>query len=449
MISRKLLAGAAALLSLSLVTGCGGGGSQSASAKTEIELWFWGVNPQQRQIFEESLVKPYNESQDAFELKATFNEKVDSNIQTALAANKGPDIVYGSGPAFVTPYAQSNKLLDLTKYSEQYGWKDKILDPIYQSGTVDGKLYAVANAINTIGVFYNASVLEDLGVKPPETIDDLTSILNLARSQGMYPSVTGNKGWQPVNENYTSLFLTHILGPKDYYNLLTGEISWTDPKVVKAVETSKEWYENGNLGGGQYLNLNFTESMSLLAQKKSPFFFGPTLAFQFAGEYFNDAAGNTDDLKFVPFPNFSNDLPSPLYTLSTTASFSINANSKNPDEAAKIIDMMMQNEFAVNMTAQWPGYWASPLKDLDLSQSNMTGLSKEYANAISQVIPAINEGKFGYFSGAFFPPETRKKLIDVESVWLGETSTDHFLADVQTIFDKELAEGGTPPVPQP
>ena len=28
--------------------------------------------------------------------------------------------------------------------------------------------------------------------------------------EGMYSSVTGNKGWQPVNENYASLFLTHL-----------------------------------------------------------------------------------------------------------------------------------------------------------------------------------------------------------------------------------------------
>ena len=32
------------------------------------------------------------------------------------------------------------------------GWKDRILEPYYESGTVDGKLYSLTNGISTMGV---------------------------------------------------------------------------------------------------------------------------------------------------------------------------------------------------------------------------------------------------------------------------------------------------------
>lgn len=446
----------AALTASALVlSACGGGnGGDSATSGDSAEretltLWFWGAPPNHREVMEDVLMAGFNESQDEYTLEVTFNEKVDSNIQTALAANEGPDVVYGSGPAFVSLYAQSGKLVNLDEYSQQYGWQDSILTPIYESGTVDGSLYAVANSLNTIGVFYNEAVLTDLGYEVPQDLGELETILQAAKDAGLYPSVTGNKGWQPVNENYSSMFLTAVAGPQAMYDVLTGAASWTDQPYVDAVQMSADWYESGFLGGGQYPNLNFLESMQLLADGQSPFFFGPTLAFQFATEFFNDEAGNVDDLGFIPFPTVSEGLGEPLFTLSTTASFSINAASPNPDGAAAVIDYMLRSEFAQEMTAVWPGYWAVPLNDLEFDTSAFTGLSPAFADAIAQVVPAVEDGRFGYFSGTFFPPQTQQAMIDIDTVWMGQQSAKDLLGQVQSVFEAELADGAVPPIPQP
>ena len=84
----------------------------------------------------------YNASQDEYQLVVEFRQSVDSDMTTALAANQGPDIVYGSGPAFVMPLVEAGKLENLDEYSKQYGWEDKILQPYYESGTVNGNLYS-------------------------------------------------------------------------------------------------------------------------------------------------------------------------------------------------------------------------------------------------------------------------------------------------------------------
>jgi raffinose/stachyose/melibiose transport system substrate-binding protein len=432
------------------LSACSASGSGSSGGRQTLQMWFWGAPPAQQKTMQQVLVDGFNKSQSKYTLKVTFNNAVDTNIQVALSANQGPDIVYGSGPAFSAAYAEQGKLADMTPYAEKYGWKDRILAPMYDSGTVNGKLYSLPNSLENIGVFYSKKVLAKLGVPVPTTFAELTADMDKASAAGLYPSVTGNKGWKPVNQNYISLFLTHAAGGKAVYDALQGTTKWTDPKIAQAVTESADFYKKGYLGGKDYANLDFTESMQLLAQGKSPFFIGPTLAFQFASNDFNDTAGNTDDLGFVPFPNVDTSLPSPNYTLGTTASLSINGHSKNKDGAAEVIDYMMSETFAQQMNKTWPGYWGVPLKSLSSADpSQFTGLSAVYVKALQDMNTAVASGNFGLDISTFFPPGTQTALTDIDTVWLGKSSATDFLKRVQTAYDKDKASKLLAPVPQP
>ncbi|WP_119070916.1 ABC transporter substrate-binding protein [Aggregatilinea lenta] len=424
------------------------GATAQARQRETISMWFWGAPPEHQVTMNEVLVEPYNASQDEYELVIEFRNTVDNDIAVALAAGEGPDIVYGSGPSFVAPYAAAGKLASMDPYSEQYGWQDRILAPIYESGTVNGELYALPNSLNTLGIFYNKAVLEEYGWEPPTTIEDLEAIMDAAMEEGLYASVTGNKGWRPVNENYTSLFLTHMAGPEAVYEALTGARPWNSPEIAAAVEKSAEWYQKGYLAGEDYINLNFNDAVQLLAAHESPFFIGPTLVFQFATQFFNEESGNVDELGFIPFPSIG-DLPYPLYTLGTTASLSINGSSEHKDAAAAIIDRMMTQDFLVQMTERWPGYWGVPVKELDVNPDDFQGLSREYLIAIQDMITAVNEGHFGYFSATFFPPATQQEFINVDTVWLDTASVDEFLTRVDEVFAEELEKQMVPPIPVP
>ncbi|WP_353081214.1 ABC transporter substrate-binding protein [Tessaracoccus lapidicaptus] len=450
MITWKTVASATAAAAMLALAACAGNGTAAdGGGRQDLEFWFWGAGPAQQEVMNEVLVKGYNESQDKYTLSVNFNNAVDKNIQVALSSNKGPDIVYGSGPSFSAQYAASNKLADMTPYAEQYGWEDRLLAPMYESGTVDGKLYSLPNSLINIGVFYNKTVLADLGAEVPTTFDELTAVMDQAAAAGLYPSVTGNKGWKPVNQNYISMFLTHEAGGHAVYEALQGTAKWTDPRIVDAVNASADFYKAGYLGGDDYANLNFVESMQLLAQGKSPFFIGPTLAFQFASDFFNEEAGNVEDLGFMPFPNVNGDLASPSFTLGSTASLSINAASENKDGAAEVIDYMMSEDFAKEMNKSWPGYWAVPLKDFNLDENEYEGLSKEFVKAIKETSTGVADGNFGFFAGTFLPPATASALTDIDGVWLGTVTTEEFLTKVQATFDGELAKGLVPPVPEP
>ncbi|SCP97245.1 ABC transporter substrate-binding protein [Anaerobium acetethylicum] len=441
-------------MTVGMMAGCGKKSSESADdgksdgAKEEIVMWFWGAEPYAQKVLNANLADKYNASQDKYTLKIEYRNSVDSDMTTALAANKGPDIVYGSGPSFVMPLVEAGKLEPMDKYAEQYGWADRILKPIYESGTVDGKLYSLANSLNTVGVFYNKKVLEDNGWAVPTTVAEMEKIMDEAMAKGMYASVTGNKGWKPVNENYASLFLTHYAGADTVYKCLKGEEKWNNEAVVSAIEKSAEWYDKGYLAGKDYGNMNFSEALQMLADERSPFFIGPTLGYQWAQSFFTD--DKVDNLAFIPFPA-TDKVTEPTYTLSVCCTFSINANvaQDHKDEAAKIIDIMMQPEFTEEMTSVWPGYWGTPLKDLStVDVESMTGLSKSYMETIKNIAAAVNDGNFGYYTNVFFPSATQQVFIDIENVWYGTESASDLMDKADTEFTKELEKGLVPPVPQ-
>ena len=420
-----------------------------AEDREQITMWFWGAEPYAQEALNNLLVVPYNESQDQYELVVEFRPSVDADMQTALAANEGPDIVYGSGPAFVMPLVEAGKLEPLDAYAEEYGWADRILTPMYEAGTVNGKLYSLANGISTMGVFYNKKVLSDNGWEVPTTIEELETIMDEAMEKGLYASVTGNKGWQPVNENYASLFLTHIAGPETMYKVLTGEESWENENVIAAIAKSKEWWDKGYLAGSDYPNLNFSESLALLAGEQSPFFIGPTIAYQWAASYFTGEI--EENFGFIPFPA-TEQVPNTTYTLGVACTLSINANTtqEHKDEAAKIIDMMMTADFMQNMTAAWPGYWGTPLKDLStVDTSEMSYLSKEFVSVVQSITDAVNKGNFGYYDNVFFPGATQTRIVNIDEVWYDTTTVEDYVASIQAEFEVEFEKGLVPPIPEP
>jgi len=417
--------------------------------REDISLWFWGAEPYAQQAFKDVLVQKYNESQDKYQLVVEFRPSVDPDMLTALAANQGPDVVYGSGPAFVMPLVEAGKLEPMDTYAEQYGWQDRILQPYYESGTVNGTLYSLTNGVSTMGVFYNKKVLADNGWEIPKTIEELEKIMDEAMEKGLYASVTGNKGWQPVNENYASLFLTHIAGPETMYNVLIGEESWVNGDVTAAVAKSKEWWDKGYLGGNDYPNLNFSDSLQLLSEEKSPFFIGPTIAYQWAASFFT--GDKAENFGFFAFPATAQ-VPDTTFTLGAACTLSINANisQERKDEAAKVIDMMMTAEFMQEMTARWPGYWGTPLKDLSsIDTSDMPYLSKEFVEVVKTLSNAVNDGNFGFYSNVFFPGATQQRIVNIEEVWYDTMSVEDYVESIQTEFEVEFEKGLVPPIPKP
>ncbi len=94
-----------------------GEGGDGTGWKKQISLVLERPADQQvllKQIIEDDI----NAVQDDYVLNIEFHAGNDQNIATALAANGGPDIVFTSGPSYVTTITSAGKLENMDRYAE-------------------------------------------------------------------------------------------------------------------------------------------------------------------------------------------------------------------------------------------------------------------------------------------------------------------------------------------
>lgn len=410
--------------------------------REEIKMWFWGAAAPQQEYLNNVLCGWYNESQDKYELTIEYSNTKDVETPVALAAGQGPDIVFASGPSYVANYAQANLVLDLTPYAEQYGWKDRLLSVAYDVCTLDGKLYSLPGSLLVGGLLYNKDTFAANGWTPPTTMDELVAILDSAKSKGMYPLGAGNKGWKPNNDHYGGMILSSYVSPSVIYDAFTGKTTFDDPRIMDAVQVTADWYQKGYLAGQDYPNMDAGEVMQTLMNGRSAMVAAPSLFFQWLSEDYGDKIG------FVPMPN--NYTTDDVYNVSIACNFAIGANSKVPDEAAKILDHMMTGDFALQMSKGWPAYWVLPVKELpSMDTTSLSGLGKACLEAVQNAIPSIDAGRFSYHPATFFPPATVTAFEDIDTVWQGVVDVKTFCATVNNELQNDIANKLVPPMAKP
>ena len=133
-----------------------------------------------------------------------------------------------------------------------------------------------------------------------------------------------------------------------------------------------------------------------------------------------------------------------------TLSINANAEDDHKDEAAKIIDTMMNADFMQEMTAAWPGYWGTPLKDISsVDTSDMDYLSAQFVEVCKSVSDAVNKGNFGYYDNVFFPSATQTRIVNIDEVWYDTSSVEDYVQSIEDEFAVELENGLVPPIPAP
>jgi raffinose/stachyose/melibiose transport system substrate-binding protein len=409
------------------------------AARQVITMWFWGAAPINRQALQQALVDPFNRSQSRYQLVIEYRTSVDYDVRIAAIANRGPDIVYTSGPSDVQPLARAGKLEPMDRYAAQYGWEQRLLAPVLNTCRQFGHLYCVPPSVCVNGMFYNKAVLRSNGWSVPKTREQVEAIMRAAQARGLYASVTGNGGWEPVNEDYISVFLNQVAGPFVLRDVLSGRAAWTSAPMQSAMTELDRWYRAGFLGGGDYFLLNFDSSLALLHQGRSPFFFAPSFAFQWATNYFQGA--DADDLGFAPFPNMNPALPYPIYDPGSAFTLSINAHSRVKDGAAEVLNWILSSRFVLDISRAWPGYWSIPLKSFPQDPA-ATGLIRTYYESMADITHAVQSGAFGYNVDAYLPDATKELLgQDLEAVWLDQERPDQMLQRAARVYARERARG--------
>ena len=93
-------------------------------------------------------------------------ENVRTIVQTQLRSGDGPDVFgYDTGPGFAGALAEAGLVYPLTDAYEKYDWP--VYDFAQERVTFDGEIVGIPNDIETLGLYYNATIFDELGIDRP------------------------------------------------------------------------------------------------------------------------------------------------------------------------------------------------------------------------------------------------------------------------------------------
>jgi raffinose/stachyose/melibiose transport system substrate-binding protein len=130
-------------------------------------------------------------------IEATYatNAAINSQLLTEIAAGNAPDMFYtlpaASGLDSVWTLAAAGRLLDLTKNNP---WAHRLPIPMRPKMSYHGKLYAWPTTYNIHGILYNASLMSQLGLKPPTTYAQTLALCHKIVAAGKIPFALGFPG---------------------------------------------------------------------------------------------------------------------------------------------------------------------------------------------------------------------------------------------------------------
>ncbi|MEU7279982.1 ABC transporter substrate-binding protein [Streptomyces sp. NPDC045431] len=366
---RTVLARCSALtLTLALgATACGGGpvsaggGSKELSGQTLNVAGVWSGAEQ----------KNFQKVLDAFTAKTgaktqftSTGDNVSTVVGSKIEGGNAPDVVMVPQLGVLRQFAEEKWLTPLSPATVKA--VDANYAPVWKEyGSVDGKLYGLYfKAAHKSTVWYSPDALEQAGVTPPKTYEEMLKAGQAVSDSGLPAfAVAGEDGWT-LTDWFENVYLSQA-GPEKYDQLARHEIKWTDPTVVKALTTLGALFSDKKLIAGGQKGALATDFPGSVEKVFGP---EPEAGMVYEGDFVAGIAKDQfgrkigEDARFFPFPAVAGG-KAPVVSGGDAAV--VLKDGKNQKAAMAFLEFLATPEAA----AAWAGAggFLSPNKKLDLA----------------------------------------------------------------------------------
>ena len=353
--------------------------ASGGSGDVKLTMSWWGN--QVRNERTQAALDLYSEKNKGVTIEGQFSEWSDywNKLATSAAGQSLPDLVQ-MDYMYIDQYVKNNLLVDLKPYIEK-GTLDvsNISENTMASGTVDGGVYAICAGINSPAMMYNKTLLDQNGitVKDYMTIDDFEAVCRQVYEK------TGYK---------TSIVYGTAQTYLDYFMRAYDVVLFGDKKMGGKAEDYIpffQMYETG-LKEGWLIDPGVFAEISIGSVEQDPLVYGSSpetmswCAFANSNQLtaVQNAAkeGVTIGMTTWPSPD-----PKKSGYLKSSQFFSVGAHTKNPEEAVKVLDYLINSSDANNILLGERGVPASS-KIADELSPKMDAINQEIIRYINEVV---------------------------------------------------------------
>jgi raffinose/stachyose/melibiose transport system substrate-binding protein len=357
---------------------------------------------------------------------------------TAIASGTGPDVIfYDAGPGFAGVLAEAGLLVPLDDYAEQYGWRERVAAPAVEATTLDGVFYGMPLQTDLIGMYYNQTLLSEVGLEVPTTLDELVAFCGSATEAGYIPIAFADQPGWPAYHQF-SMTSNQMIGPEAVRALLfENQGSWNTPEIVTAIEAFFVTLRDAGCFPEDPVAITYEDGNSL-------FINGEALLHTTGSWQIGEWEEQMPDFEvgFVPFPEIPGGV-GPVWISGVGSAWFITSSAENPDAAAALIDFLFSPE-AVETWIGGSRYFVPVEADL----SNLE-LGPLYQQVIDTLQSAEEEGvQFGYNVDVLAPPEFNDMMFSgFQAILVGDKTPEQQAADLQAAWEEGMAGREETPAP--
>lgn len=314
-----------------------------AQDTTEISVWLHAGQGTEREAYA-VIIDNFNEAHDDIEVvleqlpEGSYNDQV----QAAALAEDLPCVLDFDGP-FIYNYVFAGDLIPLDDYASEE-LLDDILPSIIDQGTVDGQLWSLGQFDSGIAIWANRSMLEEAGVRIPESIEDPWTLEELNAAMDALAEVVPEDGYViDFSMDRTGEWFSYAFGPilrsfggdtidRETYETTEGVIN--GPEAFDFAVWFQGLFDKG------YAIADPVDTAADFNEGRVP------LSYDGHWMYppYSEALG--DDLVLIPMPDFGEGAVSGMGSWN----WGITSTCDNPDAAWTFIEFMMSSESVTIIT---------------------------------------------------------------------------------------------------
>ena len=268
----------------------------------DLVINFDDLNPDKAEAFED-VVAAFREANPDLEVKVNNQDReaYKTAIRNFLTADP-PDVASWYPGNRMAPFVEAGLFDPISDLWEEEGLNESFAS-IRPTMTMNGEQWGVPYSYYQWGIYYRADVMEELGVEPPGTWDELLATCATIEEAGKDCFTIGTK------------FLWTAAGVFDYLNLRTngyefhnqltaGEIPYTDDRVRQVFEHWKELVEPGYFVDN-HATMSWQDALA-------PFISGDAVMYvmgNFAIGAMTEGGLTEEQIGYAPFPTIDPDVP--------------------------------------------------------------------------------------------------------------------------------------------
>jgi len=397
----------------------------AAQDATDILVWSLGYGGD----YNDSLVERFNEAHDDVQityedvLTGTFTEN-NQKVRIALENEAGPHVLGGVDVgANLQALVSTGQVRDLTEYYRASGLIERIPANLLSQVTVEGRIYAIPQNLESVGIFYNKDVFAELELDVPTEWAEYIDVLEAVKDAGYYGYTMGLAGGWP-SALMASMFMYSSAG-SEYIDVLSGTQPWTDcDNCLDGMDAFYGMVANG-YANPEPLGIDYNQSLDLFYQ-------GITVMVLNGPWFIDDAFAAEPDFEigffYLPAVNPNTDIK----TLGGIGGSLIIAEYADVDAAFKVVDWLTTEETAVQALREvsvLPAFSIEVPDDID-------PLTFQIASET-----AANVDKLGFWPVTYLPPKVFGDMNQIVQGMIGGMLTpEEFMSEMQETHSTYLAE---------